>query len=196
MNRQKILPAHWSDEMYQLLMEKYTRYGKERFARLFNKTFGTNYAPVTLGNIAWAHGCTESDSAPNHYSVAELAELLDLTKQAVTYQIGRGSIKARRHGRRWMVPVKEVDRLIEIYAPTAPPWPAYTVKEAAVKLGYSHTTNNIVGELARKGRLEYVLIRRKMYVPKADIDAAEQYLQKTGETFVPWSQPERWRSQY
>ena len=55
--------------------------------------------------------------APEHYTTAEVAEKLRITPDGVTKRIKRGQLPAVRVGRRWLIPRKALDAMLQPSAP-------------------------------------------------------------------------------
>jgi excisionase family DNA binding protein len=56
-------------------------------------------------------------AAPEHYTTAEVAEKLRITPDGVAKRIKRGQLPAVRVGRRWLIPRKALDAMLQPLAP-------------------------------------------------------------------------------
>jgi excisionase family DNA binding protein len=54
---------------------------------------------------------------PEHYTTAEVAEKLRITRDGVVKRILRGELTAVRAGRRWLIPKATFDALLQPSAP-------------------------------------------------------------------------------
>jgi len=179
--------------MKAFVRKEYPRRGRKGCTEAFNMKFGTQYNVSTIQRAARVLGCTELESYPTHYTLIELANMLNIKKDVLKYRVETGFLQAEKIGRRWMVPLDAAEPLIQIYLRTRAPWPALTARQAAKRLGYGHASGNTIGDAARDGYIDSVKIRNVLYVKLADIEAAERYMQRTGQSSVPWKQQRKWR---
>jgi excisionase family DNA binding protein len=54
---------------------------------------------------------------PEHYTTAEVAAKLRITPDGVAKRIKRGELPAVRVGRRWLIPRKTFDAMLQLQAP-------------------------------------------------------------------------------
>jgi excisionase family DNA binding protein len=180
-----------TQEMAHLFDEYYIKYGTKRFTVLFNEHFGERKSINQINRMANKLGLTGKYAPPGYYTIAEVSELLDVTRKHIEYWIDNDRIKCKQYGGcRRFIPQEEFDRLVEHYSiKSVPPWPAMTIEQAANYIGVYQRTilHNIhYGSIIAVKIKETPTSRAMWYVKKDQILWGRNYAKKTGVVFIPW----------
>lgn len=186
----------YSPQMDAWLMDHFKRYKPAQATKHFNKRFGTQQTQSAIQSRA--QRIRAVDEAPKgkkttYFSPLEAADMFSVHRRTILKRIESGAIKARKMGGQHWIPMSEVDRIAEYYAPDLP-WEAYSLDEAAVLLGLIN-----INPLLRVIKLGYVdAVKRKKkrwWVRKEHIDQALVYLKQTGRSNVPWAKLKQTRQE-
>jgi len=174
----------WTEEHKRYLREYYPFVGCKHFIEMFEKNFGIKVTPSAVKQVALVEGVTRY-APPGWYTVREVAYIFNITPENIQLRIKCKTIKANKFGgNRYLISEEEMEKLEKYYENKKIPWPAYTVKEAADRLGFgSHAAIN---QPAKRGYIDYIMIRNKRYVRKSDIEWGLKQMKDKGFTKIPW----------
>jgi hypothetical protein len=180
-----------TQEMAHLFDEYYIKYGTKRFTVLFNEQFGERKSINQINRMANKLGLTGKYAPPGYYTIAEVSELLGVTRKHIEYWIDNDRIKCKQYGgSRRFIPQEEFDRLVEHYnVKSKPPWPAMTIEQVSDYIGIDRRTvlHNIQsGSLIAVKIKETPTSRTIWYVKRDQIMWGRSYAKKTGVIFIPW----------
>lgn len=173
--------TRWTPEMDAALQELYPALLTRECAARMNERFGTQLTPDGVRDRAGVLLLTH-EAPPGYYTQAEVASMFGIKRATLKAQVTRGAVRAKRMGRRMLIPTEELARLERWYLAKAP-WPAMTGEEACNALSFSRANLRL---LIKKGRLTAVKVGREWWVKRDEVERALIYLKQTGEDRVAW----------
>lgn len=174
----------WEQEHLKYLEEYYPFSGCKHFIEMFEKRFSIKLTPSIVKQQAGRLGV--SCYAPSGwYTLREASYIFRVSPENLQMRIKKGTIKGSKFGgKRYLISEEEMARLESYYFPQELPWPAYTVEEAAERLGFSSSA--AINQPAKRGYIESITIKRNRYVRKSDIEWGLEQMKTKGFTKIPW----------
>lgn len=178
----------WTQEQEAFVEQRYPKLGPHGIVGPFAEKFGVQLTPCAFQKKA-TRLLVVGIVPANRYSPTEVADMLNISRNAVLQGIQAGRIQASRCGNgRWAITEQEFERL-HAYHQRQAPWPALTAEQAADQLGYA--SPRTVKWAIDRGYLAAVKVIDKAtgckwLVKQGDVDRALQYLRETGDPKVNW----------
>lgn len=174
------LPRGWPPIMRELITTYYSSYGPSYVIEEAKK-LGIHH--ITRGNLTrWVTFATPIRyEPPQGYNASELAELFGISRAGMTYVLRtKYSHRARKQGRRWVVPLPLFDELARYYA--HPP-KGYIYKAAAISL-LGKGLKSYFSKQLDSGILQYHRYGDRYYINKAQFDFIKKNMPDNGR--FPW----------
>lgn len=172
----------WTDEENAWMTKYYRHFGYNLVTDAFNRHFNLNLSQASVTSHAREMNLQGQDD-PTKYTLAEVAGMLNCCHTTLRNRIKRGTVKAVKVLGDWLIDGDELDKLTE-YRRTDTPWPAIRACDAAKRLSYTTAALNF---LIHRGSVSAVKRGKYWMVKLSEIEAAEQYMKRTGHVRVPWA---------
>lgn len=173
----------WTDERLEFLKKNYPRSGPRKFATKFKRRFGID---IGEKRAKWAARYYRIQTGSDEwYTIKEFAMIVNQPQKTVAGRVQRGTIRARKFGKRFYIHPDEIDKqLSEFYKIDEKiPWPYYTSSEARKLLGYS---THALANVAKSGLIDAVKIRGTWFYRRDHIDWGINQLKRSGGVVIRW----------